>query len=695
MRAADVGPRAEGSPWGRTRTDSCGGAIGRASPHAGDAHMAGRSHRSRPESACELVDFSPGPPQRATRAADDGEPAAAPGSNEGSKKKRSGRRRRTPRAHAAPTSASSADGSERGEGFERSPEDSEWLTEQQSLLLRRSKVTRGTMLKYLGGDGAEPPEDAGAPLPSINSRGSTPAGSPVASPGAGFERSPGFGDRQVADALAVSPTSIEFGRVRTSRSGASSGPSAERDEWSFSESHDMRSCLTRTKLLQYLDDDENEGADDEGAADAGAADAGAADVGAAYADAADTGTADTGADDAGADDAGALPPQSLIERPKSRRERLESDGDPEGAAPCLEDEAPSVEIWQRSPENMASAPCDAEWDWRFEFMGDADGNNEAGGESDSDDEAAKVWDEEDEDHEEEASAPVWRPSRGRRARRMASASFTADDSAEFAAPRGALACVPEEAELLVSVDGTPVEPDEDDEEGSEPFARPSRPRSRDRRDDMMRCQRAPELGQTLRAGGEMDTEDASDSAQPPSEVEATDSNASDDTYAAWIDSQVGWPSDTPDTLRSVLLAAAAGDVPLLEAAMAAYAEESPAEEGAAVDEPKDEYGNTVLLIAAHAGRRRIVRWSVDLGADVNLTNRFGNTALHIALERARETTRARGEPAGNKSKGSKKGSRPRSCAQIARFLLSRGARDDIQNQMGLTCRQRIQLDATG
>ena len=87
----------------------------------------------------------------------------------------------------------------------------------------------------------------------------------------------------------------------------------------------------------------------------------------------------------------------------------------------------------------------------------------------------------------------------------------------------------------------------------------------------------------------------------------------------------------------------------------------------------------MLLIAAHAGRRRIVRWSVDLGADVNLTNRFGNTALHIALERAREAPGARAEPVGNKSKGSKKGSRPR-CAQIARFLVSRGARDDIQTR---------------
>ena len=49
---------------------------------------------------------------------------------------------------------------------------------------------------------------------------------------------------------------------------------------------------------------------------------------------------------------------------------LRGDGETEGGAPCLEDEAPSVEIWQRSPENMASAPCDAEWDWRFDFMGD-------------------------------------------------------------------------------------------------------------------------------------------------------------------------------------------------------------------------------------------------------------------------------------------------------------------------------------
>ena len=83
----------------------------------------------------------------------------------------------------------------------------------------------------------------------------------------------------------------------------------------------------------------------------------------------------------------------------------------------------------------------------------------------------------------------------------------------------------------------------------------------------------------------------------------------------------------------------------------------------------------------------VVKWCVERaggggGVDVNATNKFGNTALHLTLERARACGGA-SEP------------RRAACAQIGKYLRARGARDDLRNQMGVTCRQRIRCSAVG
>jgi hypothetical protein len=46
---------------------------------------------------------------------------------------------------------------------------------------------------------------------------------------------------------------------------------------------------------------------------------------------------------------------------------------------------------------------------------------------------------------------------------------------------------------------------------------------------------------------------------------------------------------------------------------------------AAVDGPRDAYGNTLFLAACQSGAKRGVQWCLLRGADVNAANRFGNT----------------------------------------------------------------------
>ncbi len=47
---------------------------------------------------------------------------------------------------------------------------------------------------------------------------------------------------------------------------------------------------------------------------------------------------------------------------------------------------------------------------------------------------------------------------------------------------------------------------------------------------------------------------------------------------------------------------------------------------------KDENGNTILIIGAQNGNKRIVKISLRYGAQINMFNNMGNTALHFTNE---------------------------------------------------------------
>ena len=73
----------------------------------------------------------------------------------------------------------------------------------------------------------------------------------------------------------------------------------------------------------------------------------------------------------------------------------------------------------------------------------------------------------------------------------------------------------------------------------------------------------------------------------------------------------------------------------------------------------DEYGNTLLIVAAQNGNKRLVEILITRGAFINHQNREGNTALHFALEY---------DPKGT----------------LGEYLIERGADDSIENLLGLT-----------
>ena len=47
---------------------------------------------------------------------------------------------------------------------------------------------------------------------------------------------------------------------------------------------------------------------------------------------------------------------------------------------------------------------------------------------------------------------------------------------------------------------------------------------------------------------------------------------------------------------------------------------------------KDKYGNTILIIGAQNGNKAIVKLALRFGAQVNMTNCMGNSALHFCVE---------------------------------------------------------------
>ena len=47
---------------------------------------------------------------------------------------------------------------------------------------------------------------------------------------------------------------------------------------------------------------------------------------------------------------------------------------------------------------------------------------------------------------------------------------------------------------------------------------------------------------------------------------------------------------------------------------------------------KDKYGNTLLIIGAQNGNKAVVKMALRFGAQINMTNCMGNSALHFCYE---------------------------------------------------------------
>lgn len=81
----------------------------------------------------------------------------------------------------------------------------------------------------------------------------------------------------------------------------------------------------------------------------------------------------------------------------------------------------------------------------------------------------------------------------------------------------------------------------------------------------------------------------------------------------------------------------------------------------------DEHGNTILILAAQQGSKRMCKFLLRRGADINAQNLAGNTVLHFCYTY--------------------------SHAQLAEYLISRGADDSILNVDGMTCYEGLNSEA--
>lgn len=81
------------------------------------------------------------------------------------------------------------------------------------------------------------------------------------------------------------------------------------------------------------------------------------------------------------------------------------------------------------------------------------------------------------------------------------------------------------------------------------------------------------------------------------------------------------------------------------------------------NEPRDEHGNTLLIVGAQNGNKRVVRAALRWGAGVNACNDRGNTALHYAVAFGFE--------------------------ELVEYLLCKGADDTLVNAQGRSCFQGI------
>ena len=80
----------------------------------------------------------------------------------------------------------------------------------------------------------------------------------------------------------------------------------------------------------------------------------------------------------------------------------------------------------------------------------------------------------------------------------------------------------------------------------------------------------------------------------------------------------------------------------------------------------DVYGNTLLILAAQQGSKRMCKFLLRRGADMNAQSLTGNTVLHYCYAY--------------------------SHGHLAEYLKSRGADDSIVNLDGLTCYEGLSMD---
>jgi len=83
----------------------------------------------------------------------------------------------------------------------------------------------------------------------------------------------------------------------------------------------------------------------------------------------------------------------------------------------------------------------------------------------------------------------------------------------------------------------------------------------------------------------------------------------------------------------------------------------------------DEYGNTILLVAAQNGSKRLVKTALRYNGNIDHQNYRGNTAAHYAFAYGYQT--------------------------LAEYILSKGADDRLKNELGLRCYQGISTVQTG
>ena len=81
----------------------------------------------------------------------------------------------------------------------------------------------------------------------------------------------------------------------------------------------------------------------------------------------------------------------------------------------------------------------------------------------------------------------------------------------------------------------------------------------------------------------------------------------------------------------------------------------------------DDHGNTILILAAQQGSKRMVKFLLRKGANINAQNLAGNTVLHFCYTY--------------------------SHAELAEYLIKRGADDSILNIDGMTCYEGLNAEA--